>query len=40
MFGTSGVICPVKGVAEGGKIFGVDGFDDMLDEGSLKKKSL
>ena len=28
------------GVAKGGKIFGVDGFDDLLDEGSLKKKSL
>ena len=27
-------------VAKGGNIFGVDGFDDVLDEGSLKKKSL
>ena len=37
MFGTSGVICPVKGVAEGGKIFGVDGLNDLLDEGSFEK---
>ena len=28
------------GVAKVGKIFGVDGFDDFLDEGNLKKKSL
>ena len=28
------------GVAKGGGIFGVDGFNDFLDEGSLKKKSL
>ena len=27
-------------VLKGGEIFGVDGFDDLLDEGSLKKKSL
>ena len=27
-------------VAKGGEIFGVDGFDDFLDEGSLKKTSL
>ena len=26
-------------VAKGGEIFGVDGFDDFLDECSLKKKS-
>ena len=26
--------------AKGGKIFGVDGFDDLLDEDSLKKESL
>ena len=29
-----------NGVAKGGKIFGVDGFNDLLDEGFLKKKSL
>ena len=29
-----------EGVAKGDNIFGVDGFDDMLDEGSLKNKSL
>ena len=28
------------GVAKGGKIFGVDGLGDLLDEGSLEKKSL
>ena len=28
------------GVAKGGEMFGVDGFDDFLDGGSLKKKSL
>ena len=28
------------GVAKVGNIFGVDGFDDLLDEGNLKKKSL
>ena len=28
------------GVAKGGEIFGVNGFDDMLDEGSLNKKSI
>ena len=28
------------GVAKGGKIFRVDGFDDFLDKGSLKKKSI
>ena len=28
------------GVAKVGEIFGVDGFDGFLDEGSLKKKSL
>ena len=28
------------GIDKGGEIFGVDGFDDFLDEGSLKKKSL
>ena len=27
-------------VVKGGKIFGVNGFDDFLDEGSLKKKIL
>ena len=26
--------------AKGGEIFGVDGFDDFLYEGSLKKKSI
>ena len=26
-------------VAKGGEILGADGFDDLLDEGSLKKKS-
>ena len=31
---------PRDGVAKVGEIFGVDGFDDLLDEGSLKKKSL
>ena len=25
------------GVAKGGEIFGVDGFDNMLDEGSFEK---
>ena len=28
------------GIAKGVAIFGVYGFDDLLDEGSLKKKSL
>ena len=28
------------GVAKGDEIFGVDGLDDLLDEGSLEKKSL
>ena len=28
------------GVSKGGNIFGVDGFYDLLDECSLKKKSL
>ena len=28
------------GFAKGGEIFGVDSFNDFLDEGSLKKKSL
>ena len=27
-------------VVKGGKIIGVDGFNDLLDEGSLKKTSL
>ena len=27
-------------VSKGDEIFGVNGFDDMLDESSLKKKSL
>ena len=29
-----------ESVAKGGGTFFVDGFDDLLDEGSLKKKSL
>ena len=27
-------------VAKGGEIFGVDGLDDLLDEGSLEKQSI
>ena len=37
MVGTSGVNFSCDGVAKGGKIFDINGLNDMLDKGSLEK---
>ena len=39
MVGMSGN-CSGDGVAKGGKIFGVNGLDDLLDEGSFEQKGI